>query len=884
MFYSIITNERDIIFFLLLQIQYNMKKQKLPLLLYAVLLFLSNDLFSQNNEDLIKSYISRNKLKEFRKIDLTNFTIENIDRSESLNGSIVKFQQVYNGIPVYRSGGTAFIRDNNILYYTDNFIKDYQGIVSEHRKITDKKFILQTLADFFKKPEIRNYALFGFYDSSSGSSNIVRERQVYAIHNDVLIVCHEILISEPETSNYWNILMDADSGNIISKVNLASYCNFTTNTYSHDFANRKNNSSIFIGTQYQPSSLLWTSDHASYNVFKLPVEAPTFGNRMLVNDPWIPTASPEGWHSDGTNHYTITRGNNVYAYIRNEIADYSPDGGTLRTFDYPFNIDGTSLYNRDAAITNLFYINNKVHDIFYQLGFTESARNFQQNNFNNGGIGNDYVLAEAQNDQGTNNAVFFPTPEGINPTMKMFLWSPIKRLYYNTPPQATTRKPIAKAASFGSVLNSTGVTEDVQLVTGASNACTVLSAGSLTNKIALVKGLTMSELQQNPPCTFTTKVKNIQNAGAKGVIIYEDTMLENMAPIGNDSTIIIPSVLIRNSEGEYIKNLLQAGTTVNITLKSGPGDTAPDGSFDSGIMIHEFGHGVSNRLTGSGYNCLETIESQEQMGEGWSDFFALMLTNTQNSSESIPRGLGTYIIGEPTTGNGGRLSRYSPDFAINNYTYGDTNGMADEHSIGFVWATMLWDLHWKYVEKYGYSADLIANTTNGSTKVMQLVIDALKLQACNPTFIDGRDAILAAEQASTGGIDKCMIWKAFAKRGLGVNASAGSKTDINDQTEDFTVPSVCNSLDSKEVNINSAEVTLYPNPAKNEFFINFSDHILGKIGIEIYDMSGKLIYTENKVPPDTKKAISTMGWENGTYMITIKGLGIEIVLKVVVNK
>ncbi|MFS4430877.1 T9SS-dependent M36 family metallopeptidase [Chryseobacterium sp. S90] len=859
-----------------------MEKKKLPLLLYAVLLFLSNDLFSQNNEDLIRSYISSNKLKEFKKTDLANFIIENVDRSKSLNGSVVKFRQVYNGIPIYSSVGTVFIRDNNILYYTDNFIKDYQGSVSEPRKITDKKSILQTIADTFKKPEIRNYTLLGFYDSSSGSNNIVRERQVYAIHNNTLIACHELLMSEPGTSNYWNILVDADKGNIISKINLASYCNFNTDAYSHDFAGSKNKSFVFNELQYQWSNL-WTPDHASYNVFKLPVEAPTFGNRTLTNDPWILTASPEGWHSDGTNHYTITKGNNVYAYVRNEIADYSPDGGTSRIFDYPFNINGTSLDNRDAAITNLFYLNNKVHDIFYQFGFTESARNFQQNNFSNGGIGNDYVLAEAQSDEGMNNAVFFPTPDGIKPTMKMFLWSPIKKLYYNTPPQATTRVPIAKAASFGPVLNNIGVTGDIQSVPVA-NGCTALSAGSLTNKIALIKGLTMSEIQQNPPCTFTTKVKNIQNAGAIGAIIYEDPAFENIGFFGDDNTITIPSVLIKNSEGEYIKNLLQAGTTVNITLKSGTGDTAPDGSFDSGIMSHEFGHGVSNRLTGTGYNCLETSESQEQMGEGWSDFFALMLTNTQNSSASVPRGLGTYIIGEPTTGNGGRPARYSPDFAINNYTYGDTNGMPDGHSIGFVWATMLWDLHWKYVEKYGYSADLTANTTNGSTRVMQLVMDALKLQACNPTFIDGRDAILAADQATTGGIDKCMIWKAFAKRGLGVNASAGSKTDINDQTEDFTVPSVCNSLESKESNVSKTGITLYPNPAKNEFFINFSDHILGKVNIEIFDMSGKLMYTENKVPPDTKKAISTMGWENGTYMITIKGLGFETVHKVIVNK
>src|SRR5690606_26959314 len=52
-----------------------------------------------------------------------------------------------------------------------------------------------------------------------------------------------------------------------------------------------------------------------------------------------------------------------------------------------------------------------------------------------------------------------------------------------------------------------------------------------------------------------------------------------------------------------------------------------DGDFDNGIITHEYGHGVSNRLTGGPANAsaLTTIQSRG-MGEGWSDFFALMFT------------------------------------------------------------------------------------------------------------------------------------------------------------------------------------------------------------------------------------------------------------------
>ncbi|MEG2429795.1 MAG: phosphoribosylglycinamide synthetase C domain-containing protein, partial [Oscillospiraceae bacterium] len=52
-----------------------------------------------------------------------------------------------------------------------------------------------------------------------------------------------------------------------------------------------------------------------------------------------------------------------------------------------------------------------------------------------------------------------------------------------------------------------------------------------------------------------------------------------------------------------------------------------DGSLDNGIIAHEYGHGISNRLTGpiSNANCLSNLE---QMGEGWSDFFGLMITKS----------------------------------------------------------------------------------------------------------------------------------------------------------------------------------------------------------------------------------------------------------------
>ncbi len=874
--------------FILVSLFEVMKKYKLQLLV-AFYAFLPSIFFGQDNQALIRDYISKNKIREYKKSDLINFVIDNIDNSKSMNGEIVKFQQMYNGYPVYNAEGTALIRDRKIIYYSDTFLKDYSSAISGNSAIT-KAAALQKISEYLQLPEIQSYSILEFKDPEPENGKMVKQKLTYVYDNGILKLAYHFSFPEPDALHYWDILIDANNGNVISKTDLNLSCNFRHDAYFHDEVNSQRD---LIGPVFEPyknSFSLLAPDNASYTIFPLPIEAPTFGSRSTVSNPWILSASPEGWHYDGNTRYTITRGNNVYAYEDNaaaNVAGFSPDAGATRNFNYYFGINDDPFTNQSASIINLFYLNNRIHDIFYTFGFTPSARNFQNTNFGLGGIGNDYVQAEAQDGGGTNNANFSSPADGSRPRMQMFLWSTVNRIFfYNAPGTAVNRQPIAGTAAFGNALDAVGVTGNVQL-SSVLDGCTAIPAGSLTGKIGLIERGT---------CSFTEKVKNAQNAGASAVIIYNS--LANGNTVGNmsgtDASITIPSVLISNTEGEYIKDQLSVNTVVNVTLKNDPAlSITPDGSFDNGIVVHEYGHGISNRLTGTGSGCLSSTVSKEQMGEGWSDFFALMLTNKPGDNASVARGIGTYAIGQPISGGGIRQAKYSPDFAINDYTYGDTNGMEytnsngqivpDVHSIGFVWASVLWDLHWQYVAKYGYSSDVTVNTTNGSSRILQLVTDALKLQVCNPTFIDGRNAILNAELATTQGADRCMIWRAFAKRGLGVNASAGSKININDQIEDFTTPADC-ILATGEVNTSNNTITVYPNPAKNEFFINFPDNVLGKVNVEIYDMSGKMILSENKISPDMKKSISTDKLTNGTYLVKVKGMGIDKTSKLIVKK
>jgi hypothetical protein len=209
-----------------------------------------------------------------------------------------------------------------------------------------------------------------------------------------------------------------------------------------------------------------------------------------------------------------------------------------------------------------------------------------------------------------------------------------------------------------------------------------------------------------------------------------------------------------------------------------------------------------------------------------------------------------FAVGESTTGNGIRNAPYTTDFSINNYTYIDSNNTAnvsEPHGVGFVFATMLWDLTWAYVDKYGFDSDLFSGN-GGNNKVMQLVLDGLKLQPCSPGFIDGRDAILAADMATTGGQDQCLIWEVFANRGLGFNASQGDSGSRTDQIEDFSLPpdedptlENCEVLSTENIqNLTS----VYPNPSNGLVSVS-SQYINGETTVQLIDINGRHVFKRN---------------------------------------
>ena len=90
----------------------------------------------------------------------------------------------------------------------------------------------------------------------------------------------------------------------------------------------------------------------------------------------------------------------------------------------------SSVQQSTAAVDTLFYVNNWLHDWWYDSGFDEAAGNAQADNLGRGGEGGeggDPIKAEGQDGalEGSLNNANMSTPlDGGSPVMQMYLWSP----------------------------------------------------------------------------------------------------------------------------------------------------------------------------------------------------------------------------------------------------------------------------------------------------------------------------------------------------------------------------------------------------------------------------------------------------------------------------
>jgi PKD repeat protein len=725
----------------------------------------------------------------------------NVDASHVSNVSQVShyyLNQTVNGIRIENSTlNAAFDEAGSIVNLTGKPIENIAGKAGGSEPAITLQSAIEGMAsklgiqgNIFVEPSSGNKYNFSI-DAVSYLHESTAELVYWNTPEGELKLAWNFNIDLPDETHWFDFIIDAQTGEELKRIDWQVSCtHFGAHSHKGDCVKRDESLEF--------SSIKRTTlDGSTYNVFPFPVESPNHGSRDLLTEPALPLASPFGWHdingAPGA-EYTITRGNNVYAYEDASDTDspgISADGGIEMNFDFPLNLANDPETYQLASITNLFYANNVVHDILYANGFDEAAGNFQENNYGNGGLNGDEVRAEAQDGEGLNNANMATPDDGSSPRMQMFLWNTgvaSGSFTVNTPPEIAGSYNSSAAALYGPPFPENGLTGALALAEDAdnpvNNACSeIINPDELEGNIAIL---------YRGGCSFVEKVVFAQEAGATAVIIINNIIGDDpITPGGVSDEVAIPSLMISFEVGQILLGQMEGGEEVTVTLEDSDGSTLKDGSFDNGIIVHEYIHGLSNRLTG-GANNSSCLFGEEQMGEGWSDYYALMFTMDLNVDDPVYRPMGTFASGEPTDGNGIRPVPYDTSFAVNAFTYASVpnQGLTVPHGVGFVWCTMLWDMTWDLIDEYGYDPDLI-NGTAGNNIALKLVTEGMKLQPCNPGFVDGRDAILLADELLYDGANQCLIWEAFAKRGLGFSADQGSPASRIDGTAAFDIPTVC---------------------------------------------------------------------------------------------
>ena len=720
-----------------------------------------------------------------------SFVVSDLYMSEHTGVTHVYLQQTHAGIRVYNAYVNANVMpDGRVVNLISRFVPDLAGAVNTtEAALTPVEAVAVAAAELgLGLPEALNM-IAAEADAGSylfaGTGVSLEDIPVQLIYQPIstteVRLAWDVEIYELGGENYWSMSFDALTGELLSQYNYVVH---------DDWGTAAGQLTSEAPAGFAPEGIAGADN--SYSVFPIGVESPNHGAISIEIEPCDLTASPFGWHD--TNgaagaEFTITQGNNVLADTdldANNIPDgNSPDGSASLTFQFPFNDDNDPSTYRDFAITNLFYWNNIIHDVAYHYGFDEVAGNFQENNYGNGGVGGDSVNADAQDGSGTNNANFGTPPDGGNPRMQMFVWIYPYSQIVTVNSGALAGDYFAKPANNGGTAN--GITADVELVVDTTaptgDGCETIT-NNLTGKIALINWV-------RGACNSSVFTANAFNAGASAVIIIDDNETLSTTFGGSNN---IPSVSIAFSVGQDF--LAELGSnSINATIDDNPTPLADrDSDIDSGIIVHEYGHGISNRLTGgpAAAGCLGNLE---QMGEGWSDWQTLFYTTNAGNTGEEPRGVGTYAIFEPIDGDGIRPAPYSTDMGVNPATYGmvdDGGAISVPHGVGYIWNSMLWDMYWLLVDQYGFNNNWYQDwTTGGNNLAYQLVMDGMKFQPCNPGFVDGRDGILAADMALTNGANQCTIWQAFAGRGVGVGASQGNSNTLGDEVESFDLPVNC---------------------------------------------------------------------------------------------
>jgi Fungalysin metallopeptidase (M36)/Ig-like domain CHU_C associated/Fungalysin/Thermolysin Propeptide Motif len=443
-----------------------MKKIFLITLTLSVTLFAKAQVIDLEKVSALKLVQDNSIALNLSKEDIDNSIVTSTYKNKFAGTTMVYLQQTYKNIPVYNQIQSIAFKEGKVVSQAGVFINNMQNFVTVQNGVPSvtaanavTKAILDRKLYTTEVPKLLATTNYGqkFEFSNMGVSNNNISAQLMWFPNETgktkVKLGWQVYIVQNTSSDYWLVNVDALDNSIISIGNLTVYCNWDdpahkdNHKHSSITSQNQNNAKRNTEIDFKESSLNIINsptivNSANYRVIPYPAESPIHpgGAPALVTNPWDLSgvgnaATLLKWHSVGAINYDYTRGNNVWAQEdRNGNNGSAPVQNISTTSPDPLNFDflpdftidptqTTPVPNQQFNTTNLFYWNNIIHDLTYQYGFDEASRNFQADNLGKGGVGGDYVFADAQDGSGTNNANFSTPADGGNGRMQMFLWT-----------------------------------------------------------------------------------------------------------------------------------------------------------------------------------------------------------------------------------------------------------------------------------------------------------------------------------------------------------------------------------------------------------------------------------------------------------------------------
>ncbi len=354
-----------------------------------------------NPVSIARQYIAQNyQILGLTQADLADLEITDVVHTKVTGATHVYLRQTYDGLPVYNAQLHVNVnRDGRVISVNNAFLPRIADAVNSATPRIDPAFAVTNAAS--------HLGVYNGVQPRTVQQATTAQRATFLLANDISLQPIEaklmwLPIRAGDVRLVWNFEIQTLDSNHWYDVNVDAQ----------------------LGDVW--TSFDWTAAD-SYRVYEQPVESPNHTSpappsdaRTVAVNPAHPTASPNGWIPAGN---SIMDGNNVHA-CADENANNSCDAGepicTNGNCDFAINLSSDPSNSKDAAVANLFYWNNIIHDIQYLYGFDEAGGNFQENNFGRGGSGSDSVNADALDGSGNCNANMSTPPDGGNPRMQMF--------------------------------------------------------------------------------------------------------------------------------------------------------------------------------------------------------------------------------------------------------------------------------------------------------------------------------------------------------------------------------------------------------------------------------------------------------------------------------